>query len=163
MRPPQCGHREANIQSAICFTVFLSAECTEMISEHQQPADLTTGVFLRPCRPCCIAAIFASYHGNGINRRRVFDIRHCIIRRSITAQSCVQPVSINQSHCLHLRTSALHNSGRWDKSFRRAIYTRGALPHRRSSSSHSNSRCSSNAGLPIQRVPSARRRRLGCE
>ena len=163
MRPPQCGHREANIQSAICFIVFLSAECTEMISEYQQTTDLTAGVFLRPRRPCRIAAISASHHGNSINRWRIFDIRHCIIRRSVTAQSCVQLVRVNQSHCLHLRTSALRNSGRWDKSFRRAIYTRGALLHHRSSSSHSNSRCSSNADLPIQRVPPARHRRLGCE
>lgn len=158
MRPPQCGHREANIQSAICFTVFLSAECTEMISEYQQTTDLTAGVFLRPRRPCRIAAISASHHGNSINRWRIFDIRHCIIRRSVTAQSCVQLVRVNQSHCLHLRTS-LHRS--WGSSLYvptvkiRSHHTRSHLapPTRKRYTAHPST----------AHVPPARRRRLGCE
>lgn len=40
-------------------------------------------VFVRPCRPCCIAATFASYHGNGINCRRIFNIWYREIRRCV--------------------------------------------------------------------------------
>lgn len=59
------------------------AECTEMISKDQQSVNLTARVFVRPCRPCCIAATFASYHGNGINCRRIFDIWYREIRRCV--------------------------------------------------------------------------------
>ena len=59
------------------------AECTEMISKDQQSVNLTARVFVRPCRPCCIVATFASYHGNGINCRRIFDIWYREIRRCV--------------------------------------------------------------------------------
>ena len=64
---------------------FSFAECTEMISKDQQSVNLTARVFVRPCRPCCIAATFASYHGNGVNGLCVPDrfkylCRICAIR-----------------------------------------------------------------------------------
>lgn len=50
------------------------AECTEMISKDQQSVNLTARVFVRPCRPCCIAATFASYHGRDISGRESVEI-----------------------------------------------------------------------------------------
>lgn len=49
------------------------AECTEMISEDQQSVNLTAGVFVRPRRPCCIAAILASYHWRDIGGREIVN------------------------------------------------------------------------------------------
>lgn len=50
------------------------AECTEMISKDQQSVNLTARVFVRPCRPCCIAATFASYHRRDISGRESVEI-----------------------------------------------------------------------------------------
>ena len=54
------------------------AECTEMISEDQQSVNLTAGVFVRPRRPCCIAAILASYHWRDIGGREI--VNHALPR-----------------------------------------------------------------------------------
>ena len=49
------------------------AECTEMISKNQQSVNLTAGVFVRPRRPCCIAAILTSYHWRDIGGREIVN------------------------------------------------------------------------------------------